>query len=71
MVERDYGKLFGENRVVAAELGDRPYDKMVEGLGGYGERVEDPDEIGPALQRAYDSGKPACINVMMARHSQL
>jgi acetolactate synthase-1/2/3 large subunit len=71
MIERDYGKLFGENRVVAAELGDRPYDKMVEGLGGYGERVEDPNEIGPALQRAYDSGKPACLNVMIARHDQL
>jgi acetolactate synthase-1/2/3 large subunit len=38
---------------------------MVEGLGGYGERVEKPGEIRPALQRAFDSGVPACINVMI------
>jgi acetolactate synthase-1/2/3 large subunit len=63
--------VFGENRVVAASLGDRPYDKMVEGMGGYGERVEDPNEIGPALERAFDSGKPACINVMIATQGDL
>jgi len=71
MIERDYKRVFGENRVVAAGLGDRPYDKMVEGMGGYGERVEDPNEIGPALQRAFDSGKPACINVMIATQGDL
>ena len=32
-------------------------------MGGYGEQVENPDEIGPALERAFASGKPACINV--------
>ena len=51
---------------LAAELGDRPYDKMVEALGGYGERVEDPNQIRPALERAVASGKPACLNVIMA-----
>jgi len=71
MVERSYKEVFGENRTVGAELGDRPYDKMVAALGGYGERVEDPDEIRPALERAVASGKPACINVMMARQSLL
>jgi hypothetical protein len=28
----------------------------------------DPDEIGPAIQRAFDSGKPACVNVIMNDH---
>ena len=41
------------------------YDKVVEALGGYGELVETPDEIGPALERAFASGKPACVNVML------
>ena len=25
----------------------------------------EPDQIRPALERAYASGKPACVNVMM------
>jgi acetolactate synthase-1/2/3 large subunit len=36
---------------------------MVEGLGGYGEKVTKPEEIGPALKRAFDAGVAACINV--------
>ena len=50
---------------VAADL--RPgtrYDKVVEGLGGYGELVERPDDIRPALERAFRSGVPACVNVI-------
>ncbi len=50
---------------VAADLGPRTrYDKVVEALGGYGEMVDRPDEIRPALERAFRSGLPACINVI-------
>ncbi|HEY0755066.1 MAG TPA: acetolactate synthase [Ktedonobacteraceae bacterium] len=41
------------------------YDKMVEALGGYGELVENPADIRPALERAFASGLPACINVLL------
>ncbi len=41
------------------------YDKMVEALGGYGELVDSPEEIRPALERAFASGRPACINVLI------
>jgi acetolactate synthase-1/2/3 large subunit len=41
------------------------YDKMVEALGGYGELVERPEDIRPALERAFASGLPACINVLL------
>jgi acetolactate synthase-1/2/3 large subunit len=41
------------------------YDKMVEALGGYGELVERPEDIRPALERAFSSGLPACINVLI------
>ena len=34
-------------------------------VGGYGEKVTSPGEIKPALKRAFDSGVPACINVMV------
>jgi acetolactate synthase-1/2/3 large subunit len=37
---------------------------MVEALGGYGELVTEPDQIRPAIERAFASGKPACVNVL-------
>ena len=50
---------------VAAELiPETRYDKVVEALGGHGELVRKPDELRPALERAFASGKPACVNVL-------
>jgi len=50
---------------IAADLGSRTrYDKVVESLGGYGEMVERPEQIRPALERAFRSGLPACVNVI-------
>lgn len=40
------------------------YDRMVEALGGYGELVTHPRGIRPAIERAFASGKPACVNVL-------
>ena len=54
----------GKERLQCSELGLRRYEKVVEGLGGHGEYVTKDEEIIPALQRAFESGKPACINVM-------
>ncbi len=50
---------------VAAELqpGCR-YDEVVRALGGHGELVERPDDLRPALERAFASGKPALVNVL-------
>jgi len=39
------------------------YDKYAESLGAYGELVTDPEEIKPALKRAFDSGLPAVLDV--------
>jgi thiamine pyrophosphate-dependent acetolactate synthase large subunit-like protein len=50
---------------LAAEL--RPetrYDEVVAALGGHGELVRSPDELRPALDRAFSSGKPALVNVI-------
>jgi acetolactate synthase-1/2/3 large subunit len=38
---------------------------MVESLGGFGELVERPEDIRPALERAFASGLPACVNVLI------
>lgn len=45
------------------DLGYTRYDKLAESLGCYGEYVEDPAQIRPALGRAFKSGVPAVINV--------
>lgn len=58
------------DRVVAADLGIRPYHLMVEGLGGYGEFVDDPAELRPALERAEASGLPALVNVHIAEQQR-
>ena len=50
---------------VAADL--RPgtrYDQVVEALGGYGELVERPGDLRGALERAFNAGKPALVNVL-------
>ena len=40
------------------------YDGVVRALGGAGETVTDPEEIGPALDRAFASGVPYLVNVV-------
>jgi acetolactate synthase-1/2/3 large subunit len=59
--------MYGKDRAVATRLNYTRYDKVVEALGGHGELVESPDQIGPALKRAFASGKPACVNVVIRR----
>jgi acetolactate synthase-1/2/3 large subunit len=44
---------------------------MVEGLGGYGEFVEDASELRPALERAEASGVPALVNVHIAEQFRM
>ena len=50
---------------VAADLqpGCR-YDEVVAALGGAGETVSEPDDIGPALDRALAAGVPYLVNVI-------
>lgn len=50
---------------VAADLapGTR-YDQVVTALGGGGELVTDPAQIGPALDRAFASGVPYLVNIV-------
>ncbi len=54
------------DRLVATDLGRRPYHAVVSALGGHGELVLDPGEILPALRRAEDSASPALVDVHLA-----
>jgi acetolactate synthase I/II/III large subunit len=50
---------------VVADLAQRtPYHRVVEALGGAGEEVTDPKQIGPALDRAFAANVPYLVNVI-------
>jgi acetolactate synthase-1/2/3 large subunit len=55
--------LYGYD-VVADLAHQTRYDEVVKALGGAGEMVTDPKEIGPALDRAFASGAPYLVNVV-------
>ena len=41
------------------------YDLVAAALGGHGEFVQDAAELPAALERAFASGRPACVNVLI------
>ncbi len=55
--------LYGEDRSPATRLAHTRYDRIVEAMGGHGEHVDDPADLVPALERAFASGKVACVDV--------
>lgn len=58
---RDYGAA----RLIGCELLPSRYDAVTVAFGGHGELVTSADALPQALQRALDSGLPACLNVMI------
>lgn len=60
-------KYGGERGDVGNLLGDIPFSKFAEMLGGHGEEVREPSQIAAALQRAREavssSGKCALVNI--------
>ncbi len=58
-------KALYEERYIGVDFIDSRYDKIAEAMGCYGERIDDPNEIKHALQRAVDSKKPAVIDVLI------
>jgi acetolactate synthase I/II/III large subunit len=58
-------RQYGAARAKNCDLLPSRYDRVVEALGGFGALVTSSADLPEALQRAYNSGKPACINVMI------
>ncbi len=56
-------ELQGGSNTVACELSHARYDQVMRAFGGDGETIERPDEVRPAIERAFASGVPYCINV--------
>jgi acetolactate synthase-1/2/3 large subunit len=55
--------LYGYDVVADLAPGIR-YDEMMKSFGGEGVLVTDPDEVGPAITRAFDSGRPYLVNIL-------
>ncbi len=56
--------MYGKDRTVVSELGVVRYDQAAAGFGCHGELVEDAAQIVPAIERAFASKRPACVNVL-------
>jgi acetolactate synthase-1/2/3 large subunit len=55
---------WGAGNTIATELGVVHYERAAQGLGAHGEFVERAEDLAPALKRAFNSGRAACVNVM-------
>ena len=63
-IDRNF-QLAYYGRAVATDLRFVRYDRVVEAMGGHGELVERREDLSGALQRAFNSGKPAMVNVVI------
>ncbi|MFQ5855962.1 MAG: thiamine pyrophosphate-binding protein [Anaerolineae bacterium] len=57
--------LYFEGRRIGTDLYIPDLAAVARDLGAHGERVEAPEEIVPALERALGSGKPAVLDVIV------
>ena len=55
--------IYGYDVVAELRPGTR-YDQVMTALGGHGELVAEPGEIGPALDRAFATAGPSLVNVL-------
>ena len=56
-------KSLGPDETINADLGEIRFDTLAESMGAHGERVADPRELRPAIERALASDGPAVIHV--------
>jgi acetolactate synthase-1/2/3 large subunit len=63
-IKHELDAVYGPDRDAPVRMEHRRWDQVVAALGGHGEHVARPEELGPALDRALASGKPACVHVL-------
>jgi acetolactate synthase-1/2/3 large subunit len=63
MIKSQQTASLGPDAAPFTELGTVDHAHLAEALGCYGERVETPEQIGPAVRRAFAAGKPAVLDV--------
>ena len=55
-----------KKRFIDVDLPAIDYAEIAKGFGCYSEKITNPEDIKPALQRAIDSGKPSILDVKIA-----
>jgi acetolactate synthase-1/2/3 large subunit len=56
--------MYGKNYNVITKLGETRYADIAAAFGCHGERVTRLADVGPAMKRALDSGRPAVVEIM-------
>ena len=56
-------KHLDPHQTINADLGEIAFDKLAQSIGAHGERVSDPRELHPALERALATGGCALVHV--------
>jgi acetolactate synthase-1/2/3 large subunit len=67
VISNNGGWTAADRAKAGRDLGFTRYDLMAEALGCYGEHVEEPGQLRPALERAIkatEEGRPAVVNVI-------
>jgi acetolactate synthase-1/2/3 large subunit len=65
-IRRGQVEMFGVERAVATGLAYTRYEQVVQAVGGDGAWVETTADLAPALDRAFASSRPFCVNVKIA-----
>jgi len=63
--ERAFQKELYGGRIFGVDYGDVDFAALARVFGAYGERVEDPSGVLPAIKRALESGLPAVVDVVI------
>ena len=64
-------KLSFGARYIGVDFGEARYDKVAEGFGCLGIRVEEPEDISAALDKAESTDKPALIDIKVSQEVHL
>ena len=69
---RQWQELFFDKRYLHTSLGITPdFIKLGEAFGCYAERVEKPEDLKSALKNAFESGKPAVLDMIVGKEDKV
>jgi acetolactate synthase-1/2/3 large subunit len=55
----------GKDRLIGTQLANTSYHEVAAAFGCHAQRVTEATALRPAIKAAFESGKPACINVIV------
>ena len=61
-----YGERGEQSQHVLSEFTETNFADIANAMGALGLRVEEPDDIGPTIEKAIESGRPAIVDVVVS-----